>query len=107
MLPSTLWILLMGFFGGQFARRLGAPPLLGMILIGILTGPQIGNVLSGDVLDAADGLRTMAVTIILMKAGLGLDRQKLERQGSVALRLGVLPALCEMLVVGGVCSLLV
>ncbi|WP_159788359.1 cation:proton antiporter [Sodalinema gerasimenkoae] len=102
MLPSTLWILLMGFFGGQLARRLGAPPLLGMILIGILTGPQIGNVISAEVLDAADGLRTMAVTIILMKAGLGLDREKLKRQGSVALRLGVLPALCETLVVGAV-----
>jgi NhaP-type Na+/H+ or K+/H+ antiporter len=102
MLPSTLWILFMGFFGGQIARRLGAPPLLGMLVIGILIGPEVGNVLGAEVLNSAEGLRTLAVMIILMRAGLGLDRQKLARQGSVALRLGLLPALSEMLVVGAI-----
>ena len=95
MLESAIWILWMGFFVGQIARRLGAPPLIGMILVGMLLGPQVGNVISPDVLKAADSLRTVAVTIILMKAGLGLDREKLLSQGSVALRLGILPAATE------------
>jgi solute carrier family 9B (sodium/hydrogen exchanger), member 1/2 len=34
-----------------------------------------------------------------MKAGLGLDRAKLIQQGSVALRLGILPAACEALTI--------
>ncbi len=95
MLTSVLWILLMGFFVGQIARRLGAPPLIGMILVGIILGSQVSNVISQDVLDAADELRTVAVMIILMKAGLGLDREKLAQQGTVALRLGFLPAATE------------
>jgi len=99
MLASALWILLMGFFGGQIARRLGAPPLVGMILVGILLGPQVADVISPGVLEAADNLRIVAVTIILMKAGLGLDRQKLAQQGTVALRLGFLPAATEAVVV--------
>ncbi|HSM83919.1 MAG TPA: cation:proton antiporter [Nodosilinea sp.] len=99
MLSSILWILLMGFFGGQIARRLGAPALVGMVLVGIVLGPQVGNVLSPEVLAGADGLRTMAVMVILMKAGLGLDREKLAQQGSVALRLGFLPAACEALAI--------
>ncbi|AFY51119.1 NhaP-type Na+(K+)/H+ antiporter [Nostoc sp. PCC 7524] len=99
MLASILWILMMGFFVGQIARRLGAPPLVGMILVGIVLGPQILNVISSDVLDAADELRTMAVMIILMKAGLGLDREKLAQQGSVALRLGFLPATGEAIAI--------
>jgi solute carrier family 9B (sodium/hydrogen exchanger), member 1/2 len=37
--------------------------------------------------------------VILMKAGLGLDADKLSQQGSVALRLGFLPAACEAVVV--------
>jgi len=99
MLESLLWILLGGFFAGQLVRRLGAPALLGMVLVGIGLGPQLGNVISAGVLDAADGLRTIAVMVILMKAGLGLDREKLVQQGSVVLRLGWLPALCEAIAV--------
>ncbi|MEO1298030.1 MAG: cation:proton antiporter [Cyanobacteria bacterium J06636_16] len=99
MLASFIWILLMGFFAGQIARRLHAPALVGMVLVGILLGPQVGNVLSPEVLGAADALRTIAVMVILMKAGLGLDREKLAQQGSVALRLGFLPATCEAIAV--------
>jgi NhaP-type Na+/H+ or K+/H+ antiporter len=95
MLESILWILLIGFFVGQIARRLKAPALVGMVLVGILLGPQVGNVISPVVLDAANALRIIAVMVILMKAGLGLDREKLKQQGSVALRLGFLPAACE------------
>ncbi len=95
MLISTIWILGMGFFAGQFARRLGAPPLIGMILVGIILGPEVGNRLEPGILAAADDLRTVAVMIILMKAGLGLDREKLAEQGTVALRLGILPAILE------------
>lgn len=99
MLKSILWILLLGFFGGQLARRLQAPALVGMVLVGIALGPQGGNVISPGVLVAADDLRTIAVMVILMKAGLGLDREKLAQQGTVALRLGFLPATGEAIAV--------
>ncbi|MBD0346553.1 MAG: cation:proton antiporter, partial [Coleofasciculus sp. Co-bin14] len=99
MLPSVLWILLMGFFVGQIARRLNAPPLIGMILVGILLGSQVGNVIKPEVLAGADNLRIVAVMIILMKAGLGLDREKLLSQGTVALRLGILPAAAEAIAI--------
>jgi NhaP-type Na+/H+ or K+/H+ antiporter/nucleotide-binding universal stress UspA family protein len=95
MLGSWLWILGMGFFVGQILGRLGMPPLVGMILVGIL----LQEVLSPELLAAAGDLRLVAVMIILMKAGLGLDREKLVQQGSVALRLGFLPAACEALAV--------
>ena len=99
MLASVLWILLMGFFAGQIVRRLGAPPLIGMILVGIVLGPQVSDVLSSEVLKSADNLRIVAVMIILMKAGLGLDREKLAQQGTVALRLGILPAGIEAIAI--------
>ena len=99
MLASIIWILLIGFFAGQIARRLKMPALVGMVLVGILIGPQVGNVISSEVLGAADALRTIAVMVILMKAGLGLDREKLTQQSTVALRLGFLPATCEAIAV--------
>lgn len=85
----------MGFFVGQIARRLRLPALLGMALAGIVLGPHVGNVIAPEVLGAADSLRIIAVMVILMKAGLGLDREKLAQQGTVALRLGFFPGACE------------
>ena len=99
MWESIIWILLTGFFVGEIAFRLKAPPLVGMVLVGILLGPQISNTIDPSILQAADSLRTFAVMIILMKAGLGLDREKLVQQGGVALRLGFLPATCETIVI--------
>ncbi|HIK45636.1 MAG TPA: cation:proton antiporter, partial [Leptolyngbyaceae cyanobacterium M65_K2018_010] len=99
MLESLIWILLMGFFVGQIARRLRLPALVGMVGVGIVLGPQVGHVIAPEVLAAADAFRTIAVMVILMKAGLGLDREKLAQQGSVALRLGFLPATGEAIAV--------
>ncbi len=89
----------MGFFVGQIARRMRLPALVGMVLVGIVLGPHLGNVIAPEVLGAADSLRIIAVMVILMKAGLGLDREKLAQQGTVALRLGFLPAACEAIAI--------
>jgi NhaP-type Na+/H+ or K+/H+ antiporter len=99
LLVTITQIILMGFFVGQIARRLGLPSLMGMILVGIVLGPQVGDRIAPEVLQAGDSLRTIAVMVILMKAGLGLDREKLTQQGSVALRLGLLPALGEAIAI--------
>lgn len=99
MLESTIWILIVGFVAGQFAKRLGAPSLIGMILVGILLGPEGFSRISAGMLANASELRQFAVMVILMRAGLGLDRDKLKQQGGVALRLGFLPAMCEAIAI--------
>ncbi|MBF2084543.1 cation:proton antiporter [Thermoleptolyngbya sp. C42_A2020_037] len=99
MLPSLLLTLLIGFFAGQLARRLKLPALVGMVLAGIVLGPQVTQALAPELLASAGILRTIAVMVILMKAGLGLDREKLAQQGTVALRLGFLPATFEAIAV--------
>ncbi|AFY37789.1 sodium/proton antiporter, CPA1 family [[Leptolyngbya] sp. PCC 7376] len=92
-------ILLGGFLGGKLVQRLGLPSLLGMILVGLALGSSGVNWLTPEIVDNLSGLRAIAVMVILMKAGLGLDQEKLRQQGTVAIRLGLLPGLCEMLVV--------
>lgn len=101
LLFSLVLILLLGFLGGQLAHRLKAPPLLGMMLVGILLGSEVSNLIAPQVIDLADDLRTIAVMVILMRAGLGLDHDKLVKQSSVALRLGFLPALTEAIAISG------
>lgn len=99
MLFSLILILLLGFGAGKIAGKIGAPPLIGMILIGVVLSPELGGWINPAFLALADSLRTIAVMVILMRAGLGLDREKLLQQGSVALRLGFLPAMTEAIVV--------
>lgn len=99
LLFSMILILLLGFLGGQVARKIGTPPLLGMMIVGILLGSEVSNLITDQALDLADDLRTSAVMVILMRAGLGLDRDKLVQQGTVALRLGFLPALTEAIAI--------
>ena len=99
LLFSLALVLLLGFLGGQLAQRFKAPPLLGMMLVGTLLGSEVGNLVAPRMLDLTDDLRTIAVMVILMRAGLGLDRDKLAKQGSVALRLGFLPALTEAIAI--------
>ncbi len=98
-LLSISLILLLGFGGGQLAKIIGLPPLLGMMLVGICLGSEVSNAIAPELLNLADELRMIAVIIILIRAGLGLDRDKLRKQSSVAIRLGFLPAIAEMLVV--------
>lgn len=99
MLLSIILILLVGFVSGQLLGKLGAPPLIGMVLAGIALGSEGGDLIAPSVLERADDLRAIAVMVILMRAGLGLDREKLVRQGTVAIRLGFLPALTEAIAV--------
>ncbi len=99
MLKSFILILFLGFFVGQIAQRLKVPALVGMVLVGIILSPQAADLIDPAVLAASAPLRTIAVMVILMKAGLGLDREKLVQQGTVALRLGFLPASCEALII--------
>lgn len=99
MLESVLWIILLGFFVSRVFSRVKIPALVGLVVVGIILGPQVSNVLGAEVLNSAPSLRIIAVMVILMKAGLGLDREKLAQQGSVALRLGFLPATFEAIAI--------
>ncbi len=99
MLEILAGILLIGFFVGRIFYRLQFPALVGMICAGILLGKNVSTFIPDAVLQAGGEFRAIAVMVILMKAGLGLDYSKLRQQGSVALRLGFLPAICEAIIV--------
>ena len=99
MLVSLVLILLIGWASGQLVQKIGAPRLIGMIVAGIIIGPEIGGLIAPSVLAMGSELRSLAVMVILLRAGLGLDREKLIQQGSVAIRLGFLPALTEAVAV--------
>ena len=79
MLLSFALMLLLGMAAGWACARLKLPPLLGMLLTGVLLGPCCLNVLDETVLTISPQLRRMALVIILLRAGLNLRLEDLKK----------------------------
>lgn len=99
MLLGVLVVIALGFASGEVASRLRLPRLIGMIAGGILAGPAALDILPGEILAISGEIRLFALVVILLKAGLGLDKEKIRAHGSVAVRLGFAPAAAEAAVV--------
>lgn len=95
MLGSLALLLVMGLLAGKIVGMLRLPGLLGMLLVGILVGPYALNILDAGSLQISQELRSLALIIILLRAGLGLKRGSLEQIGRAAVRFGFIPCILE------------
>ena len=92
--------------GGAATRRLKLPPLIGMLIAGLALKNIPGALTADHPLLGhsftwwSKQVRAGALATIMLRAGLGLDLQKLRRFGFVTARLACLPCLTEALVVG-------
>lgn len=68
-----------------------------MLLTGIVLGPYVLNLLDENLLNISSELRKMALIIILMRAGLGLDISGLKKIGRPAVMMCFVPASFELL----------
>ena len=97
MLLSVALILLCGIGMSWICKKLKLPGLLGMLLTGIVLGPYVLNLLDENLLNISSELRKMALIIILMRAGLGLDISGLKKIGRPAVMMCFVPASFELL----------
>ena len=97
MLLSVALILLCGMGMSWICKKLKLPGLLGMLLTGIVLGPYVLNLLDENLLNISSELRKMALIIILMRAGLGLDISGLKKIGRPAVMMCSVPATFELL----------
>ncbi|PSN56735.1 Sodium/hydrogen exchanger 9B2 [Blattella germanica] len=88
-------LFLLATFSGWLVSLAHLPPLLGMLLAGILLRFSGLFVMSGPYLTAVSTLRLVAMVVILIKAGLGLDAAAFKRLSFVVVRLAFLPCLVE------------
>lgn len=97
----------------QLFEKLKLPGLLGLIAAGVLLGKwartafqsvlptsfydfyQAHLSLSDKILDISTELRTAALIVILLRAGLGISKHTLNRVGGPALRMSFIPGLLE------------
>lgn len=88
-------LLLMALVADWVFRKCRMPGLVGMLLVGVLLGPHLLGMISPALFDVGVELRPLALVVILLRAGLNLDRQTLNRVGIRALALACIPALFE------------
>lgn len=97
MILSFGLILIVGMIFAQIFDSLKLPRIIGMLLTGIILGPYVLNLLDTKILTISQELRTIALIVILLKAGLSLDIADLKKVGSSAFLLSFLPASFEIL----------
>jgi len=99
MLDSIAELLIASLLVAWIFKKIKLPELVGMLLIGVLFGPYVLDLLAPGLLDVSGELRLAALLVILLRAGLELKRDTLNRAGRPALILSFLPAIFEASVV--------
>lgn len=95
MLTSLVIMLLCGILFSRLFQGIKLPGLLGLIILGILIGPYAAGILDENLLLISDDIRLVALIIILLRAGLGLNLDILRRVGLTALKMSAIPCLLE------------
>lgn len=95
MAISLALILISGLFADYLFNKIKLPGLLGMLLVGIAFGPFVLDIIQPELLSVSADLRMTALIIILLRAGLELKRDTLNRVGKTALVLATVPAIFE------------
>ncbi|CAE1272954.1 SLC9B1_2 [Acanthosepion pharaonis] len=95
-----LWVLFICcIIGGYIVQFIKLPPLLGMLIVGIILKNVPYIDIGQDIDPTWSGiLRNTALTVILIRAGLGLDPEALKKLSFAVVRLAFSPCLTETVV---------
>ncbi len=106
MLLSIAIIILSSLLLSKIFSLIKLPPILGMLLTGMLIGPYALDLIDIDILNISADLRKIALIVILIRAGLSLDLSDLKKVGRPAILLSFVPATIEILTIVLVAPLL-
>lgn len=95
MILSLAVIITLGLIFNKLFKSIKLPGLLGMLILGIIVGPNMLNLISKEILTISPDLRKIALIVILLRAGLGINRSTLKKVGKTALKMSFLPCVIE------------
>lgn len=88
-------LLILGLLADGLFRRLGVPGLIGMLCVGLLLGQSGLGLIDPKLLALSGDLRQMALVVILLRVGFGLNLKTLQQVGKRVLLLAWIPAAVE------------
>ena len=97
MLLSLGLLFLVGLSLGAIFEKLHLPNILGLLLAGIMLGPNALDLIDTSILGISTELRQIALIIILTRAGLSLSINDLKKVGRPAILMCFLPACFEII----------
>ena len=97
MLLSIALISLISLMLAKIMKLMHIPPMIGMLLAGVLLGPYVLDLIADPILLVSSELRQMALIVILLRAGLALKLEDFKKMGRPALFLAFVPATLELL----------
>jgi solute carrier family 9B (sodium/hydrogen exchanger), member 1/2 len=86
---------------GMFCKHYKIPPLLGNLLSGIILKNLPGKIVDGLPITWAAAIRSLGLSLILMRSGLELDVPMVMQKGWIAIRLTIMPGFIEAMTCGG------
>lgn len=95
MAGSLAIILLLGIPANRFFEKIRIPGLLGMLILGIIIGPYGLNWIRPEMINVSSDLRKIALIIILLRAGFGINKNDLKKVGTTAIKMSFIPGLIE------------
>lgn len=95
MVLSIGIVIILGILCTKLLTRLKVPAFLGFLAIGISLGPYAFNVLDQAFMGLTQELSTLAIIILLLRAGLGLSRDAMRKVGRPAVEMSFLPSVIE------------
>lgn len=95
MAVSIALIVLLGLISDYLLKKVKLPGLLGMLIVGVLCGPYVFNLMRPELMKVSADLRMVALIVILLRAGLELRKDSLNRVGKTALVMSCIPAIFE------------
>ncbi|MBW4827076.1 MAG: cation:proton antiporter [Clostridiaceae bacterium] len=95
MARSLAIILLLGLPANRFFEKMRMPGLLGMLILGIIIGPYGLNWIRPEMINISPDLRKIALIIILLRAGFGINKNDLKKVGTSALKMSFIPGVIE------------
>lgn len=95
MLLNIALIITLALILYYLVSLLKLPGILGLIVAGIIVGPSVLNVVDPEVSIILKELKTAALIVILIRAGLGINRKTLHKVGRPAINMSFIPGVIE------------
>src|SRR5262245_11245924 len=96
LVASLAGLLAVGYPLRAVLRKVGVPPAVSLIALGVAVGPAAANLLPEYWLSARPTLSAAAFVVLLLRAGLGVSPKTLRAIAAPSLLLGLVPVAAEL-----------